>query len=169
MNEEKRHLQQSEALFEQRKNASGEEMKYVENMIDRFRDAEKRVEKEMDKLVQLSEFVVRKDAEAEEKLVKAEEMVNYLQCLESTAKCDKENSDKDIEQLRRDRHRFVEERVAFLKEKSRVDELKQSEKKSSSVRRNENRISRKERFAPQLPLKNLLAKVESDLNRLRTA
>mmetsp|Transcript_22723 Transcript_22723/g.46244 ORF Transcript_22723/g.46244 Transcript_22723/m.46244 type:complete len:599 (+) Transcript_22723:765-2561(+) len=168
--EERRHLQQSEALFEQQKNASSEEIQYAENMIVRFHDAENRVKMEMENLAQLSEFVVRKDAEAEQKLDVAEEMVNYLQGLESTVKCDKENSDKNLEQLRRDRQHFVEERVAFLKEKSKVNELRHSKKQTSFVQRFENPNSKEEgSFVAKLPLQDLLARVENDLNRLKTS
>lgn len=168
--EERRHLRQSEALFEQRKNASSEEIQYAENMIVRFRDAEMRVKMEMEKLAQLSEFVLRKDVEAEQKLDLAEEMVSYFQGLESTVKCDKENSDKDFEQLRRDRRRFVEDRVAFLKEKSKVNELRQSKKQTSIVQRFKNPNSKEEgSFPAKLPLQNLLARFENDLNRLKTS
>ena len=136
-----------------------------------------------EKLIQLSEFVVKKDAEAQEKLQRAEELSKQLQDLDSIVKCDKENSEKERQELCQDRHRLVQQQVALLKERSKVREMENDKlvgiggMQRRSATNNpplqfDNHLLTNAQLTPGYNLSNtslrkVLASVENDLNKLR--
>ena len=91
--------------------------------MSNVRDAEIRIKKEMEKLIQLSEYVTKKDKETQEKLQTAENLFNELRKLEDSIRCDKENLERQRQGLCRDRIILAQERVSLLKEKSKSREV----------------------------------------------
>ena len=58
---ERKQLERSKALFEQRKIAAREEIENADEITAVIREAESRTKNEMERLVQLSEYVMQKD------------------------------------------------------------------------------------------------------------
>mmetsp|Transcript_3314 Transcript_3314/g.4945 ORF Transcript_3314/g.4945 Transcript_3314/m.4945 type:complete len:315 (-) Transcript_3314:239-1183(-) len=78
-------LEQAEALFEQRKLAAKENIDYANEMMRAMKETEAKVSSEMERLAQLSEFVVHKNSEAEEKLAEAQRLSKQLSNLNGKA------------------------------------------------------------------------------------
>jgi len=116
---ERRQLDQSEALFEQRKIAASEEIERA----DLVRASEARLKDEMERLGELSEFVRQKDAEAQSKLHRAEELSKRLEQMDSSMKHDFEIAERQRQEIADNRMTLARERVSFLKDRSREKAL----------------------------------------------
>jgi chromosome segregation ATPase len=111
-------LLREEALFEQRKLASAEQLKYAEDRIQTANHMDAKLQSEMDRLIELCDFVTKKDAEANDKLANASDLYEKAQELEASLMSDAEVIEHQKQQLERDRNLLVRERVSVLKEKS---------------------------------------------------
>lgn len=81
-----------------------------------------RIREETERLVHLSDFVKKKDAEAQEKLERAEEMTERLQEMDLAIKSDFESAEKQRHELSETRMSLARERVSLLKERARERE-----------------------------------------------
>ena len=157
-------FQKDEALFEQRKLASKDDLKYAESRIEMMHQMEARLQSEMDKLLELSQFVSTKDAEAKEKLAEAASLYAKAQELESVLMADAEVIEHEKEKLERERHLLVQERVAVLKERSMNISASGSAMSHDSIGP---RLSSSFVSTPDVVLKKKLASIKSQINRLR--
>jgi len=76
---EKEKFAKEKALFEQRKLAAKDEIEYADAMMKTVKEAEQKVSEDCKRLVQLSEFVVSKNKEADEKLAEALRLSTQLE------------------------------------------------------------------------------------------
>jgi single-stranded DNA-specific DHH superfamily exonuclease len=123
-----------------------------------------KLQSEMDKLIQLSDFVTRKDNEANEKLVKAEAMFRQAKELESSLMEDAEIIEQQKEQLSQDRYLLAQERVAALKEKAFIRDTHMNGTSRISL---SERQCPSEFGTPDLVLRKRLASIKNQLNKLR--
>jgi hypothetical protein len=158
---EKIQLEKEEALFEQRKIAAKDDLKYAESRIEAMLQMEAKLQSEMDKLLDLSEFVSRKDAEANEKLAEATTLYEKARKLESVLMTDAEAIEEQKQQLERTQALIVQERVTVLKERSANRDLIASSRDGG--------LGRSKAFAnsSDIVLKQRLATIKSKLDRLR--
>ena len=111
-------FEQDEALFEQRKIASKDELEHAEQRIAKARQIEAKLRSEMNNLLELSDYVAKKDTEANEKLGEANSLYEKARELEATLLSDANVIEKHRDQLNYDRNVLAQERVSFLKMKS---------------------------------------------------
>ena len=163
---EKIQLEQNVALFEQRKIASREELQYAEDRIFVSQQMNAKVQAEIDKLVELSEFVTKKDAEASEKLAEANLLYAKAQELEAACISDADAIEQQKRHLEREKQLLLEERVSVLKKRSLNRELGSSVVPSYSTKvlqRKDNNMTSES----DLMLKNRLTAIKSQLKRLK--
>ena len=159
-------LEQNVALFEQRKIASREELQYAEDRIAVSQQMNAKVQAEIDKLVELSEFVTKKDAEANEKRAEANLLYAKAQELEAACISDADAIEQQKRHLEREKQLLLEERVSVLKERSLNRELGSSVVPSYSTKvlqRKDNNMTSES----DLMLKNRLTAIKSQLKRLK--
>ena len=153
---ERVQLQNDQALFEQHKIASREELNYAESRISTAQQVDAKLQEELDRLLKLSDFVARKDSEANEKLAEASALYQKAQKLEAVLMSDAEEIEHQKEQLERERTLLVQERVSVLKEKSVNRDMDRSVK------------SKMHSFAPSdSDVVERLASIKANLNRLK--
>ena len=154
--QERIQLQNDQALFEQHKIASREELNYAESRISTAQQVDAKLQEELDRLLKLSDFVARKDSEANEKLAEASALYQKAQKLEAVLMSDAEEIEHQKEQLERERTLLVQERVLVLKEKSANRDMDRSVK------------SKMHSFAPRdSDVVERLASIKANLNRLK--
>ena len=98
--------------------ASKENIEYSDAMITRMKEAEAKLSTEMERLFQLRDFVLQKDAEAEEKLAKAQQLSDQLSEWQSVIGTEHEAVAKLQQEVEKDRIKLSRDRVAMLKSKS---------------------------------------------------
>ena len=163
---EQLRLEQNVALFEQRKIASKEELQYAEDRIVASQQMNAKVQAEMDKLLELSEFVTRKDKEANQKLVEASALYAKAQELEAVCLSQAEAIEQQKEQIERERELLVQERVLVLKERSFNRDMGRCER-STCI--DAFRASKDNNLSAEtdLMLRNRLAAIKSQLKKLK--
>jgi len=156
LSRERTLLQNEIALFEQRKISSLEELNYAEDRISMAQQVDAKLQEELDRLLKLSEFVARKDAEANEKLAEASGLYQKAQKLEAVLISDAEVIEHERQQLENERALLVQQRVSVLKERSMNRDMDRSVKsKMHAPARDSDVVER-------------LASIKANLNRLRS-
>ncbi len=82
-----------------------------------MKETEAKVSSEMERLVELSEFVVRKNSEAEEKLAEAQRLSKQLQEWQGAIAKDHDDVQRLKQEVEDDRLRLSRDRVSLLKSK----------------------------------------------------
>ena len=158
---DRKTLEQSEALFEQRKLAAKEEIKNADSMMCCIREAEARLNDEMERLVQLSEFTKQKDAEAQSKLVQADQLSKRLELMDYSVKQEIEKSVTQEHELAEKSLHLLRERVALLKERSK------DVREHHTLSRYDGESALAKDFSSIQPtIRRALSSIKSDLNRL---
>ncbi|KAL7500232.1 hypothetical protein ACHAWT_010951 [Skeletonema menzelii] len=110
-------LEQSEALFEQRKLAAKDNIDYADEMMRKMHETEAKVSSEMERLAQLSDFVVEKNAEAEEKLAEAQRISNDLKEWQFVIGSEHDAVARLKREVEDDRMKLSRDRLSLLKSK----------------------------------------------------
>eukprot|EP00985_Skeletonema_marinoi_P016584 scaffold8949_cov126-Skeletonema_marinoi.AAC.1 len=110
-------LEQAEALFEQRKLAAKENIDYANEMMRAMKETEAKVSSEMERLAQLSEFVVHKNSEAEEKLAEAQRLSKQLTEWQGVIGSEHDAVLRLKREVEGDRMKLSRDRVTLLKSK----------------------------------------------------
>eukprot|EP00984_Skeletonema_dohrnii_P009607 scaffold3677_cov94-Skeletonema_dohrnii-CCMP3373.AAC.1 len=110
-------LEQAEALFEQRKLAAKDEIDYSNEMMRTMKETEAKMSTEMERLAQLSEFVVHKNAEAEEKLAEAQRLSKQLNEWQGVIGSEHDAVLRLKREVEDDRMKLSRDRVTLLKNK----------------------------------------------------
>ena len=115
---EKEKFAKEKALFEQRKLAAKDEIEYADAMMKTVKEAEQKVSEDCKRLVQLSEFVVSKNKEADEKLAEAQRLSTQLEEWQGAIAIDNEAVQKLKQRLEDDRMMLSRDRVSLMKNKA---------------------------------------------------
>mmetsp|Transcript_12494 Transcript_12494/g.21192 ORF Transcript_12494/g.21192 Transcript_12494/m.21192 type:complete len:419 (+) Transcript_12494:176-1432(+) len=110
-------LEQAEALFEQRKLAAKDNIDYANEMMRAMKETEAKVSSEMERLAQLSEFVVHKNSEAEEKLAEAQRLSKQLTEWQGVIGSEHDAVLRLKREVEGDRMKLSRDRVTLLKSK----------------------------------------------------
>eukprot|EP00985_Skeletonema_marinoi_P030741 scaffold33650_cov66-Skeletonema_marinoi.AAC.1 len=110
-------LEQAEALFEQRKLAAKDKIDYANEMMRTMKETEAKVSSEMERLAQLSEFVVQKNSEAEEKLAEAQRLSKQLTEWQGVIGSEHDAVLRLKREVEDDRMKLSRDRVTLLKNK----------------------------------------------------
>ena len=162
---ERQQLEKSEALFEQRKIAARDDIDNADKIMSSIREAEARLNDEMERLSTLSEYVKQKDAEAQEKLDHAEELSLSLNEMDTSIKHETEIAEKQRQEISENRMNLTRERVNLLKARSR-EGLRGSDINSALVCGSSSR-SYNELGLMQPDIRRALVSLKNDLNKLR--
>lgn len=114
---EKEKLAKDIALFEQRKLAAKDEIEHAAAMIQTMKETEAKVSFEMERLIQLSEFVVGKEKQADQKLAEAQRLSKQLEEWQDAIANDHEAVQQMKKKMEDDRIRLSRDRVSILKSK----------------------------------------------------
>ena len=161
---ERKQLEKSEALFEQRKIAARDDIDNADKIMSSIREAETRLNDEMERLSTLSEYVKQKDAEAQEKLEYAEELSLRLNEMDTFIKHETEITEKRRQETSENRMNLARERVNLLKARSR--EGRGSDINSALVSCSSSR-SYNELGLMQPYIRRAFVSLKNDLNKLR--
>ena len=165
---EQMKFQQNEALFEQRKLAANDEMNISEGRIATLYEMDAKLQSEMDKLHELSDYVTRKDAEVNKKLAEADALFRQAKEHESILLSAVQVINEQKQQLSDDRFCLAQERVSMLKEKSQsrvvtTTQLNLKEKTKEEKLRGCFRLN----SSPDLLLRRRLSSIKVQLDELR--
>ena len=161
---QRKQLEKSEALFEQRKIAARDDIDNADKIMSSIREAEARLNDEMERLSTLSEYVKQKDAEAQEKLEYAEELSLRLEQMDTSIKHEAEIAEKQRQEISENRMNLARERVNLLKARSR--EGRGSDINSALVSCSSSR-SYNELGLMQPYIRRAFVSLKNDLNKLR--
>ena len=147
-------------MFEQRKIAARDDIDNADKIISSIREAEARLNDEMERLSTLSEYVRQKDAEAQEKLEHAEELSLRLDEVDTSIKHEAEIAEKQRQEISENRMNLARERVSMLKAR-RGSDINSALVCCSSTR------SYNELGLMQPDIRRALVSLKNDLNKLR--
>ena len=119
LNKERKDIEKSEALLEQRKIAAQDDIDHAERAMSSLQNTESKLRDEMARLSELSEHVRQKDIEAQDKLNRAEQLESALHEKVISLKQEAENIKKQRQEIAEQRMDLTRERVSLLKERSR--------------------------------------------------
>ena len=126
-----------------------------------IREAEARLNDEMERLVELSEFIKQKDAEAQSKLVQAEQLSKRLELMDYSVKQEIEKSVTQEHELAEKSLHLLRERVALLKDRSK------DVREHHTLSRYDGESALAKDFSSIQPtIRRALSSIKSDLNRL---
>ena len=151
-------------MFEQRKIAAREELENADETTASIREAKSRLDDEMKRLMELGEFVRRKDADAHEKLAQAEEISRRLEEMESSVRHDFEDSERERQEITENRLSLAQERVRLLKERARDREGHGLPTEFALL---DDSISKGMTPTSNSSLRRALASIKDDLNKIR--
>ncbi|KAL3786056.1 hypothetical protein HJC23_003904 [Cyclotella cryptica] len=167
---EQTKFQQNEALFEQRKIAANEEGDIAAARIATMNEMDAKLQAETKKLLELSDFVARKDAHASQKLAEADALYREAEEHEAINKSAAEVIEHKERQLAEDRYLLIQERVSILKEKASnrfVTPKGHQRLNNTGTERDSEFHGHSSTISDDLLFKRRLSLVKSQLNRLR--
>ncbi len=151
-------------MFEQRKIAAREELENADETTASIREAKSRIDDKMKRLMELGEFVRRKDADAYEKLAQAEEISRRLEEMESSVRHDFEDSERERQEITENRLSLAQERVRLLKERARD---RKGHGLPTEFALLDGSISKGMTPTSNSSLRRALASIKDDLNKMR--
>ena len=110
---EKEKLAKDIALFEQRKLAAKDEIEHANAMTQTMKETEAKVSFEMERLIQLSEFVVAKEKQADQKLAEAQRLSKQLEEWQDAIANDQEAVQQMKKKIEDDHIRLSRDRVSY--------------------------------------------------------
>lgn len=140
--------------------AAKEDLENADSMMANIREGEARLRDETQRIMQLSEFVKHKDADAQSKLSLAQELSKRLEVMDLAVKEENEISVMQQEELASQRLHLLRERVALLKNRS-------NDREQNILPKYSNESALANDFSTIQPsIRRALRSMKSDLNRL---